>query len=222
MPSGVATTITSCERSSDCQSDAMRARAGRSGRVRDLDCVSLRIEEFDEPAAHLAGAADHERAPAGALPLGRDLGLLLRRERTADQEAQQLVGERRRQPEFFRGRARVQQHFFLALEIAGRQAGRALCARDLLGEALPLGDEGEQFGVERCQPFAERFSSIRSLPSRVPALCTGPPASRASGPVIGASAFVRKPKYQPPYGSWTSSAGGNPAVVRGASRQPAS
>ena len=70
-------------------------RAGRRARrVRHLDRKALRGEELDEPAAHLAGAADHQGAPAGARAAGSDARVFLRGEGGADQQAQQILRER--------------------------------------------------------------------------------------------------------------------------------
>ena len=152
---------------------AMRAGLERAGRVRDFDAVALGVQELDEPAAHLAAPADHQRAPSRTLPLRRELRLLLGRERAANQETQEVVGQRGRKAELLRGHARVHQHVALALEVARRVAGCTLGARHLLGQPLALGDECEQFAIESGQPFAQlgkiHAGSFRQTPPCVPA-----------------------------------------------------
>ena len=149
-----------------------RAPSG-SGRVRHLDFVALGIEELDEPAAHLAAPADHQRAPSRPLPLRGELRLLLGRERAADQEPQQVVGERGRQAQLRGSIARIQEDVAFALEIAGRMPGGALHARDFLGEPLAFGNESEQLAVEPGQPFTKfaevHAGSFRKTPPCVPA-----------------------------------------------------
>ena len=68
----------------------------RSRGIGDVDREALRGEEADEPAPHLPGATDHERALPGAAPSRLDTLALLHGERRADQREQQLLGERRR------------------------------------------------------------------------------------------------------------------------------
>ena len=170
----------------------MRAGAERSGRVGDLDRITLGIEEFDEPAAHFSGAADDECAAAGALPLRRHLRLFLCRERAPDQEAQQAVGERGRQPELCGSGARIQEHFALALKVPRRVAGRALCARNFLGKTLALGDEREQVSVEFRQPLAQPGEIHAYVSGKGPRPVYRPACRRASGPLSQSSAFDAK------------------------------
>ena len=66
-----------------------------AGRVRDRDRVALRTQEIDEPATHLAGAADHERCAARAAPARGDADALLRSERAANQQVHDRLCELR-------------------------------------------------------------------------------------------------------------------------------
>ena len=201
IPSGVATTITSCDELVGLPVPALHARTGIARRIGDFNRESLGIEELDKPAAHLAAAADHERAPAGALPLRGELRLFLGRERAPDQEPEQIVGERRGKAELFRCGARIQEHVALALEIARRVAGRALDAGDFLGEPLPLGDEREQLAVEPGQPFAQFRKFHLDDPVGAIVLCTGPPAFAQAGRRFRSQPSIPKLKNQPSRGS---------------------
>ena len=179
----------------------MRVRPHGAGRIRHLDREALGMQEIHEPAAHLAGAADHERALAAALAPGCDLRLFLGREGTADQQSQQVIGERWRQAELRRLGAGVHQHFAFALEVAGGKAGRALDSGDLGGEPLALGDQGEQFAIQSGQPIAQ-FLEIHSGGR----LCCVHPVYRpacqdASGPVGLGQPLRLKLKNQLPDGS---------------------
>ena len=83
----------SCFRSVVRQSATRAAPRRRRRGIRHLDRKALRGEEAHEPAAHLAGAADDQRAPPAAGAVRDHARVLLGRERGADQQAQQLLGE---------------------------------------------------------------------------------------------------------------------------------
>ncbi len=70
--SGVATTIRSCSSEASCQIGEIGEAFEPAGRIRDGHVVALRGQEFDEPASHLARAADHERRRAAAASAGGD------------------------------------------------------------------------------------------------------------------------------------------------------
>ena len=59
----------------------------------------------------------------------------------------------------------MEQHVALATEIPGRKATGALGARDLFGQALALGNERQQFGIQFRQPLAQPGQFHAAVPS---------------------------------------------------------
>jgi len=118
------------------------------GGIRHLDRESLGGEKAHEPAAHLAGTTNDQRPASGAGAARDHARLFLRGERGADEQAQQLLGERRRHATLGRRGAHPQDHLALALIVARRPSGGALDARDLLAHGLALGHQRDQLAVE--------------------------------------------------------------------------
>ena len=133
--SGVASTMRSESRGWSCQS-ASWSNPGRPPRgVGDGDLKSLRGQEIREPAAHLAVAADHQGALAGALALRRNTRLLLGGERGLDELPQQRFGQIGLDAQPLGAVAAAQNHLPLAREVARGPPGGALDGRHLLARA---------------------------------------------------------------------------------------
>ena len=120
-PSGVATTMKSCSRS--VRAPVLHAvhAPGTVPRVGDLDREALRAQEVHEPAAHLAGAADHQRAPAAAGAARRP------RSPAPGSSSEERISRRSscsasagRHPALGGHRAHAQDHVALALVVARR------------------------------------------------------------------------------------------------------
>jgi len=86
--------------------------------------------------------------------------------RGPDQQAQHLLGHLRRYPEAHRGLPRLQQHVALAGEIPRRPPGLALHARDVLRQALALGNQFQQFSVDAGQSVTEIGEVHQDVPAR--------------------------------------------------------
>jgi hypothetical protein len=140
---------------------------GGRRRVGDLHLEALRGQKLHEPAAHLARATDHQRAPPAARAVGSNAGALLRRQRGADQQPHDRLGGVRGNAELFGRRARPHDHLALAPIVAGRIAGRALHARDLAAGGLSLGNDLQQLPVqpiELAAQFIQGHGSVLSGP----------------------------------------------------------
>ena len=124
-----------------------------------LDREALGVEEAHHPASHLAGPADHEHAPARAAAGRDDALLLLDRERGANEEQQDLLGQLGRGAEPGGGGARALEHLALLVEVARRPAGAALRLADLGGQRLPARDQGEQLAVDGGEPATQLFEA---------------------------------------------------------------
>ena len=140
-------------------------------RIGDRDVKPLRGEKVREPAAHLAAAADHQRAFAAALRMGRDARLFLSRERGLDQLPQQRFREIRRHVQAFRGAASAQNNLALAREIARRPARRALGRGDLLAQGAAARDQFDQLAVE----FGQRLAQFIQIHANGPSNLAYPP-----------------------------------------------
>jgi hypothetical protein len=120
-------------------------------RIGDLDREALGRQETHEPAAHAAGAADHQHPPPAAGALGRDPVALLHRERLADERQHQLLAQRRRQALGRRRRPCPLDDIALLPEVAHRHARRPLDPPDLLRRRLPPRRQPHQLLVDRTQ-----------------------------------------------------------------------
>ncbi len=113
----------------------------RSGRIRDFDSKPLRREEVNEPPTHLAATAYHKGAPAGPGAAGSDAGQLLGRQRGADEQAQHVLGQRRRDTQLACDAPDIQNHVLLTLVVARRTSRGSLYSRHFGADRLPLGDQ---------------------------------------------------------------------------------
>jgi hypothetical protein len=133
----------------------VRVAHRRVTRVRALDRESLCGEIPHEPAAHVTRTADHERAPATALPARRDRVLLLHRQRAANQREDQLFAQLRREAVLDRRGARTLHDVALLAVITRRDARVALYLTDLLRDRLALGHQLEDLAIDLTELLPE-------------------------------------------------------------------
>ncbi len=116
-------------------------RTGPAGRVGDFHGEALRGQELGEPAANLAGAANHQGALSAAGAARGDAGLLLGSQRGANQYAHDRFSDVRRHAQLRGAGAHCQNHLAFAAVVSGRIAGGALDARDLATGGLSFSDQ---------------------------------------------------------------------------------
>ncbi len=138
--------------------DAGRSTGAGPG-IGNQHVKSLRHQELHEPAAHLAGAADHQRAPAAARAVRGDAGLLLRGQRGADQQAHHVLGQVAGNAQRFRATAHAEDHFALALVVAGGATGGALGRGHFAADGLAPGDQRQQVAIQLIQLLAQFVES---------------------------------------------------------------
>ena len=109
---------------------------------------ALAPEEISEPAPHLAGTANHERAASVTLPFGNDAIALLARQRGFDELGQDRFGELRVETEPFGLFPAYLDHFFFARVIARRRAAGLLVAPDFADDFLASRNEFDQLPVD--------------------------------------------------------------------------
>ena len=161
---------------------SMGGVARRMARVRHRDGIAVRGEELGEPRAELAVPTNDECTLAGAGGLRSQLGLFLRGERSANEQAHEAIGEARRQtqPRALVGRA--QQHVAFARVVPRGVAGGALDAGHLAGQALPFRRYFQQLPVQRGKPFTDGRQAPWSTRRRVLFVLCQP---FVSAPVVG-------------------------------------
>ena len=134
-------------------------------RIRDIDRESLRRQKPHEPAAHLATAADHQRALPAAVAGRRDAFAFLHRERGTDQRDQQLFRDRWRHAVLeTRGTGALEHLAFLQV-VARREPQPSLLLADLGGEGEAFADAFDDVAVDLCErasQFVERHGSCLS------------------------------------------------------------
>ncbi len=132
-------------------------------RVGERDLVSLRGEKTREPPAHLARAADDQRALAAAVRAGLDTAALLRRQRSRYELAHDALDEIRVEAKGLGLLSRAFQDFALALIIPRRSGVFDLVRTDLGNDALALGEQRDDLAVDRGQALAQILERHRAL-----------------------------------------------------------
>jgi len=136
---------------------------GSAAGICDRDMKPLRGQKLREPAAHLAPAADDQRALSRALPLRRNTRRLLCGEGGLDELAQQRFRQIGLEAEAFSRRAAAQDHLPLAREIARGASGGTLDRRHLFAQGFSARHQREELAVEVTQRRAQLVQSHRQL-----------------------------------------------------------
>ncbi len=123
--------------------------------IRNGNPETLRGQKVGKPAAHLAVAADDQRALAAAMRLRRHAGLLLRGQRRLNQLPQQRLGEVGRDFQPVRRGAAPQDDFPFPAEVAGGPPGGPLDGGHLLAQGLAPRHQFQQLAVQVSQCRSE-------------------------------------------------------------------
>ena len=145
---------TRCRASRAARGPLRHLRARRNGRIGDRHGITLRSQEFAEPATHLAGAADDQRCAPAATSAGGDANAFLRgQEPRISRRSTDSASDGETPSDAAAARACSSTSRSRRKSRVGA-AFRAFHFGDLATERLPLGDERQQLTVERAQTFA--------------------------------------------------------------------
>ena len=106
------------------------------------------MQKPSEPAAHFARAADDQNFPVFSFSAGKNSVLFLNRERRANQEQREALGEIGIEIEPGGDTPHSPDHLLFLPEVTGRAAYPGFNATDLARDRPPLSDKPEERFIE--------------------------------------------------------------------------